>query len=240
MSGIFYRLGRKAGAQWAKTRWILKSVTSDDEESYEAEYELGCLMAREFLNQSVQEEDPAILAIPRELAAQLRERVKEPWWRFSVTVILNPEPNAFALPGGFLYVSRSLLELCDFEPSALGFIIGHEMGHVVKRHAITRLASSSAAGALTRKVLNRTPITRVLAPFVQNLIEKGYSREQELAADGYGARLIRAAGLDPEGGIRLLQRLGELNPEEHRLVQYLSSHPPCSARIEALRELLKA
>ena len=114
------------------------------------------------------------------------------------------------------------------------------MAHVIRRHAIDRILSQRALKAITLA----SPAARSIAPWVRTVgvqwLEKAYSQDQEYEADELGGRLMRAAGVDPAGSIRMLERLGALEPGggASGLGNWLSTHPPTADRILRLREQL--
>jgi predicted Zn-dependent protease len=160
---------------------------------------------------------------------------------FSFEVIKGPEPNAFALPGGVIFVTRSLLELCDWNQDELAFILGHEMGHVIRGHAMDRIITNSAIAVGSRA----TPIRGLLASWLgrvgMKFLESAYSQDLELEADTLGARLVAVAGYDPHAPMQLLSRLSELSQpaKQFSLGNYFSSHPAFDLRIHNVDRLLR-
>ena len=145
--------------------------------------------------------------------------------------------NAFALPGGYVFVTRRLIEVCSWDHDELAFVLGHEMGHVIKRHAIERLM----ANALFNGIVARLPVGgAVLRPHVAalltTLLHQGYSREQELEADAFGAG-GDGGGVRPGGGAALLVRLASESAAEPLLAGYFASHPPLADRLRHLESV---
>ena len=164
--------------------------------------------------------------------------MRNPLHRFHVHAVVDDPPTAFALPGGFIFVSESLAELCNRDDHELAFVVGHEMAHVIRRHAIDRILSEKVLSAAAFA----SPGRGVLAPWIRKVglhrLERAYSREKELEADELGARLAKASGYEPEGAVSVLRRLGALSPDAG-LGTYLSTHPPVDERIAQLRERLQ-
>jgi Zn-dependent protease with chaperone function len=151
------------------------------------------------------------------------------------------QAGAFALPGGFLYVTRPLLEMCRFDEDEVACVVGHEMGHVVHGHAMERITSQLLSSAATRAArIPRGLLTQWIMGTGINLFHSVYSQDRELEADEFGARLAAAAGYDPRGAIRALERLREAEAQGGLpLAEYFSSHPPLDVRIERLRGLIR-
>ena len=236
----FYLFGRLAGKQFRKAKWIWKSATGSEEDAIRAEHGVGRDMAAVVREQAGGAADPAAQALLDGISAALAARVRNQAHRFEVAALPGGEPTAFALPGGFIFVAPALVELAGRDRDELAFVVAHEMAHVMRRHAIDRLLGQKALSAVSLA----TPATRAIAPWLRSVgvrwLEKAYSREQEFEADELGARLMRAAGFDPAAALRMLARLGALEPRADvpSLGAYLSTHPPVGERIRHLRERL--
>lgn len=238
MKKFLYHLGKRAAPTVIKTRWIYRSLTGTESEKIQAEYTMGCHLASLHLQQVSLERDPKILewldALSKRLALTLVNRERT----FQIRCLADSEPNAFALPGGFIFVSRALLELCDFDQDETAFVLAHEMAHVLRSHSLNRLLTSEVVNLLSRG----GPIKRVLKPvvgrLVQQLVTQGYSRRQEFEADRAAVQMARVAGYDPEASIRLLQRLEKRGTESDGLAGYFSSHPPLALRIGRIQKTL--
>jgi predicted Zn-dependent protease len=148
-----------------------------------------------------------------------------------------PEVNAFALPGGFLFVTRPLLDLCGRDPHETAFVIAHEMAHVLYGHAMERLMQGWMLDAAGRMMPVRGVAGAWLLQQASELVHKAYSRDQELEADALGARLMRAAGYDGGAALRLLGRLP--SGPASGLDAYFASHPPVGERLVNLNHLLQ-
>lgn len=148
-------------------------------------------------------------------------------------------PNAFALPGGPVYVSRALMKLAQSDDE-LASVLSHEVGHIVGRHAVKRLqgaiglqmleilaAGTRAADAQTRQGMQLA--------FASLLTE--YSQQDELEADRLGVKYMMAAGYNPEASIAFMQRLRDYTFEQPmRQYSYFRTHPYYSDRIRLMRQ----
>ena len=235
-----YTVGRLAGKQFRKARWMWASATGSDDEAIRAEQAVGRDMAAAVREDARGPVDPRVQALLDEVAAPLAGRVRNRTYRFEVAALAGTEPNAFALPGGYIFVSPSLVELAGRGRDELAFIVAHEMAHVIRRHAIDRILSQRALQAVTLA----SPAARSIAPWVRTVgvrwLEKAYSRDQEFEADELGGRLMRAAGFDPAGAVRMLELLSglERGGVQAALGSWLATHPPTADRIRRLREQL--
>jgi Zn-dependent protease with chaperone function len=113
------------------------------------------------------------------------------------------------------------------------------MAHVIRRHAIERLLQQKVVNALTLASPRRGALTSWIRKLGFQGLERAYSQDEEFEADELAVLLMRAAGFDPAGAIRVLQCLGELDrsPDSLGLNRYLSTHPPIEERVKRLRRL---
>ncbi len=240
MGGVFYNLGRKVGPKIRKARWVWQSVAGSEADALAVEQEVGRDLAAEIRRQLGCGQSPQTDRLLAEVGQRLAASVVDKARRFNFETVEGSEPNAFALPGGFIFVSRPLVELCRHDPDEVAFILSHEMGHVIRGHAMRRVMSNSAIAAASRAA----PIRGLLAGWLHRVgvqfLESAYSQDLESEADRFGVRLATAAGYDPRACMRLLSRLARLNspPQQFDLGGYFSSHPPFDVRISSINRLL--
>ncbi len=233
----FYKLGRLAGAKARKVQWMWSSLTGNDEAAIQAEYGVGREMAAVVLERSGAEPDPDLQRVLNDTSERLAAVVKNKLHRFDVAMVRDDQPTAYALPGGFIFVTRSLTELCERDGDELAFVIAHEMAHVIRRHAINRVLRQAAFAAASMAAPGRGTIGPWLRKVGLDWLERAYSQDQEFEADELGVLLTRAAGFDTAGAVRLFGRLQALDgqPDTSGLGPYLSTHPPVAERLDRLR-----
>ena len=154
--------------------------------------------------------------------------------RYRVTILNSPSVNAFALPGGYLYVTRGLLALAN-DAAEVAAVMAHEIAHVIARHAIERENRAQAAVVASRVVKDVfKDAERARATLASSQVDlASFSRAQELEADEIGVRTIARAGYDPHAAarfLRSLQRYSELTSDGES-TDFLSTHPGTSERI---------
>ena len=236
----FYKLGRLTGGKVRKAKWMWHSLAGDEPEAIEAEYGVGRDMAAVVRERSGVD-DPALATLLDDTLGHLTPVVRNKLHRFHVGLVDEPEPTAYALPGGFIFVTSSLTNLCERNHDELAFVVAHEMSHVIRRHAINRVLRQTAYAAASVLTPGRGAIGPWLRKAGLEWLERAYSQDQEFEADALGGLMMRAAGYDPEGAIRLFERfraLGPLGGDEDTLGTYLSPHPPVNERIARLRKRL--
>lgn len=241
------RLFRRAGRQVGDLGRMGKELATGEEidQSPLAKYEVkaGELVAMRVLTDNPISSDAALQERVRSIGARIAEHALRRQIPYRFTVVEAKEPNAFAVPGGSVFVTRPLIDLCEDDVNALACVLGHEIIHIDQRHAIRNLAAKTAARTgLQVLTLGRGAILGRVAGGMQQLIVQGYRQDQELEADLYGARLARLAGFDARGIIALLERLQAAHPDGRgplaEVFQYFKSHPPTGVRIEKLRAAL--
>src|SRR5262249_30631692 len=172
---------------------------------------------------------------------QLVSASERPGLRYKVTILHSPAGNAFALPTGQLYVTRGLLALAS-DSSELASVLSHEMAHVIARHAAIREDQARQAALISRVASDvfNDPQMSALTLAKSKLALAGFSRSQELEADGIGVGIASRAGYDPYGAVRFLNAMGRniaMRPSapggiDPRMLDFLSSHPATPDRVK--------
>ena len=165
---------------------------------------------------------------------------------YRITILNSPNVNAFALPGGYLYVTRGLLALAN-DSAELAAVIAHEMGHVTANHGIQRQQKEAEEGLATRvvtDVLGGSPVAQ--AALIRGKLRLAqFSRNQELEADAIGIRSISRAGFDPFAASRFLQSMAaysefrNVTGAQDASLDFLASHPNAPQRIELAQRLAR-
>ena len=240
MSGLFYNLGRMAGPKVRKAKWLWKSITGTEADAIKQENEVGRDLDREIRSRLEIDQDSKTEKILSDVGSRLAACVANRFRTFSFASIVNSEPNAFALPGGFIFVTSSLFELCQWNQDEVAFILAHEMGHVIHGHAMNRIMSNFAITAASRAVPVRGALVGWIKKVGVQYLESGYSQEMESQADKLAVFLIDAAGYNPGASIKLLRRLEKINPsgQQSDIGSYFSTHPPYEQRIRNIEKLL--
>lgn len=236
----FYRLGQITAVQLRKAKWMWQSVAGSEADAIQAEYGVGRDMAAVVLEEMPREADATIQALLDDVTGKLTPVMRNRLHRFQMTA-LNPEqPTAFALPGGFIFVARSLVQLCHRNRDELAFVLAHEMAHVIRRHAIDRLLQQKVLSTLALASPGRGALAAWIRQMGVQGLARAYSQDQEFEADELGLLLMRAAGFDPAGTIRLLQRLEKLGGTPGSLDPYFSTHPRVEDRVRRLQRLIES
>jgi predicted Zn-dependent protease len=164
----------------------------------------------------------------------------DPNQSYRITILNAPAVNAFALPGGYLYVTRGLLALAN-DSSEVAAVLAHEMAHITANHAIARQNKAKNAVIVSQvvtDVLNDDAAGKLALQSSQRTLAS-FSRQQELEADAIGVKTIGRAGYDPFAAARFLSSMGKFATYKSnqgtgadKRPDFLASHPSTPERIE--------
>lgn len=200
------------------------------EEAKKVEQEMGLL------------DEPALTTYVDTLGQRLAKESPRQDVPYQFHVVDMIEPNAFALPGGYVYVTRGLLALVNTEDELAG-VVGHEIGHVAARHTVQRVSRQGPFALITNLVSGVTgffvplvgDIVGGVGNFAQSLVFSPYSRGQESEADKVGQEIAAKAGWDPVGLSDFLTTLGReeaLLADGPRRPSFFDSHPATPDRVK--------
>lgn len=181
------------------------------------------------------------------IAGALTAVSENPNQSYRITILNSPAINAFALPGGYLYVTRGLLALAN-DASEVAAVLSHEMAHVTANHGIERqrreeaevIASRVVAEVLSSDLAGKQALAR------GKLRLAAFSRQQELQADVIGVRTLGEAGYDPYAAARFLDSMARysqftsVDPDADQSLDFLSSHPNAPQRVELAKRHARA
>ncbi|SOE22203.1 Peptidase family M48 [Spirosomataceae bacterium TFI 002] len=175
-----------------------------------------------------------VMAFNQELSAR---GLQNPY-RFDFHVLRDPKTvNAFALPGGQIFITAGLLSRLETEDQLAG-VLGHEVGHVVHRHSAQQMAKGEfyqgLAGAAT--AASGSYGGAQIANYVAQIKMMKFGRDDELQSDEYGVQYMIKAGYDPNALIGVMKILAEAGGGEMDRDEFMSTHPSPSNRIEKINQ----
>lgn len=215
--------------------------------SDEDEIALGNKFADELEREEPIATNPVIDGYLNNMVHELAAKSQRPNMPYHAKLVNTMEVNACSIPGGGLYVNRGLLELVTSEDQ-LAATLGHEIGHVVGRHAINQLLLSFQARAVLKPVLdnlhkNNGVIQQIILKMggaVGMLAMLHFSREDEAQADMLGFYEMLRAGWDPHGFVKMFEMLEQVERASGGAPPpFLSDHPPTPQRLAAVERELK-
>jgi beta-barrel assembly-enhancing protease len=200
--------------------------------STQQEIELGKGVAQDLEKKYGVVNDPELQARVARIGARIAAVSDRKDMPYTFKVLNSKEVNALAVPGGFIYLFKGLI---DYMPSdtELAGIIGHEVGHIVKKHTVVQIERSLAVGVLFAILFGNSNIA-ILGDLVSSALMSGYSREAEREADYLGVVHTMRAGYNPYSmliGMEKLEAMG--GKSDYGL---FSSHPDTANRVKAVRD----
>ena len=175
--------------------------------SESAEIEKGRELHAEMLQQNPIYQDPELQAYVEKIGQKMAAISHRPELDYVFTIIDSPDINAFALPGGFVYVNRGLLTYLNSE-AQLAAVLGHEIGHITGRHAVRQQTAARSASAASIALIFATGVDlRETTSLISGALISGYGRDMELEADSLGAEYLFNAGYNPLAMVEVISVL---------------------------------
>lgn len=217
--------------------------------SDEQQMQLGAQYYDQFLQQSSGEivdsgpQYEIVTSVTERIIAAAEEHKPEFDWE--VTLVDDPQANAFCLPGGKMVVYTGILKPAGDE-AGLATVLGHEVAHAVAEHGAERIfrqeltdtAVQFAAGAFADDPVEFRNIAGLLGAGAQVGLNLPWSRDQESEADHIGLIYMARAGFDPRAAVRFWEAMERANEGRQRPPEYLSTHPESDTRIQQIEEWL--
>lgn len=206
--------------------------------SEEEETAVGREIAGRMLGAAPLVADPQLQAYVNRVGRWVALQTERPDLPWHFGVIESPTINAFAAPGGYILVTRGLYEILDTEAQLAG-VLGHEIGHVVKRHHITVMQKSAALSAGAKLAQqNRSALVGGLIGTGAEIMTRGLDKSAEFEADQLGVVLAARAGYSPYGLVEVLQKLGVRSADDASLALLFKTHPAPGERLTQLGDAL--
>lgn len=210
--------------------------------SEEQEIEMGRQAHQEVLATMGAYEDPELQRYVSEIGLRLAAQSERPDLPWTFTVIDDPSINAFALPGGFIYLTRGILTHMSSEAEMVS-VLGHEIGHVTARHTVERISKAQLAqlGLFAGMILS--PEIRNygdLASTGLQVMFLKFSRDDERQADDLGFRYTNRAGYEPREMAEIFRTLDRVSEGsgQGRLPDWLATHPNPANRVERIEQAI--
>ncbi|MCB0485745.1 MAG: M48 family metalloprotease [Flavobacteriaceae bacterium] len=164
---------------------------------------------------------------------------KETPYRYDFHLLRDPETiNAFALPGGQIFITYALFSKLENEDQLAG-VLGHEIGHVVGRHSAERMAQQGLTqGIISGVMVGSDANAGQMAAMIANVINMKYGRGDELESDELGVKFMIDAGYQPEELMGVMKILKEA-AGPNRVPEFQSTHPDPENRIEKIKEAIE-
>lgn len=231
-----FSLKLPGGIDLGKTLDNAKKATSDIDEPKEIqigqEFATVLLGTKPLLND--QHTQRYVNALGHWLALQ-SERPDLPW---TFAVLDDSGFNAFATPGGYIFVTRGLLERMHNEAELAG-VLGHEIGHVLRKHYLKAVKTGALTSLITDNIHTSNNYTGALMSLFRDSYAKGLDQNDEYEADRIGVVIAARAGYDPFGLPAVLQYLQEQSGQDNNFSLIMKTHPAPAKRLDQLDKLMR-
>ncbi len=202
--------------------------------STQAEIAAGQAADNDIVLTNVIENDPLLNAYVRSIGDKLFAETARKDVPYNIKIIKASDVNAYSTLGGYIYVYEGLIDFVQSDDELAG-VIGHETGHIERRHTVSGAAKSQALGILFGIASLFSPFLYNFGNLLQAGIQQKMSRADEIQADRYGLQLMSRAGYDPQAMLTMLQHLGTMEDQHADIVtKYLADHPASPDRIKHL------
>ncbi len=214
-----------------KLREVKEKLKPLQPTSEQDEVTLGKDVAANLLGAAPLVNDPALQAYVNKIGMWIAlhtDRAGLPW-RFGV--LDTDSVNAFATPGGYVFITRGML-LRMRDESELAGVLAHEISHVVEKHALNTMRKGALVGMASDALSRNKPEYAKLVSAGTEIFARGLDKEDEFAADRIGVVLATRAGYDPYGLPAVLQTLSSINPKDDAVALMFKTHPDSETRLE--------
>ena len=189
------------------------------------EIQMGREYNAQILKQNPVYQDQELQDYVQSIGESLAVKSHRPNLIYRFTVLDSPDINAFALPGGYIYINRGLMSYLSTEEE-LAAVLGHEIGHVTARHSVKQYSQSQLMGILSTAIeINAGRTAGNIANLASGALLSGYGRDMELEADDLGAQYIYQEGYSPEGMYEVLSVLKDQEMYSKKIAKQRGQEP---------------
>ncbi len=220
---------------------LSRSVDNIDEPR---EIEIGRQLAAVLLGSKPLHPDMQLQRYVNQLGRWISLQSERPHLPWTFIVLNDNGYNAFAAPGGYIFVTKGLIDRCADEAELAG-ILAHEITHVTAKHHLHAMRKSAQSGLLTQLVASQIKTNAVgnlvasqVLALGRNLYSRGLDQTDEFDSDRNGVALAARAGFDPFGLVAVLQQLRTATPDNPMFTLALSTHPPAQTRLDQLEQAM--
>lgn len=220
---------------------LSRSVENIDEPR---EIEIGRQLSAVLLGSKPLHPDMRLQRYVNQLGRWISLQSERPGLPWTFIVLDDNGYNAFAAPGGYVFVTKGLIDSCADEAELAG-ILAHEITHVTARHHLHAMRKTAQSGVLTQLVASQIRTNAVgelvASQFLalgRNLYARGLDQTDEYHSDREGVALAARAGFDPFGLVSVLQNLRTATPDNPMFALALATHPPAQLRLDQLEQAM--
>lgn len=239
-----FALTASAQFDFGKLKGIIEKATAAKEVNEKEEVEIGKGVASNLLGAAPLVNDARLQKYVNAVGRWLAMQTERPDLEWHFGVFDSPNVNAFATPGGYIFVTKGLVMKMRNEAELAG-VLAHEIAHVLQKHHLKAIQKNAMVGLGTdiasmvaRKDGKNTEAFNKVVNVGTQLYARGLDREDELEADRMGVVIAARAGYDPYGLPAVLQTLEGVNPQDGNFALMFKTHPTPASRLEALDKIM--
>ncbi|MGH6636977.1 MAG: M48 family metalloprotease [Polaromonas sp.] len=245
LAGALLGAGLAPGASQAARGGELFQLLSQSLEQIDEprEIQIGQQLAAVLLGSKPLYPDMAMQRYLNQLGRWISLQSSRPDLPWTFVILDDPGFNAFAAPGGYVFVTKGLIDRVADEGELAG-ILAHEITHVTAKHHLIAMNKTARAGLLTQVIGSQLKndlggmVSSQLLALGRNMYTKGLDQQDEFDADRAGVALATSAGFDPYGLVAVLQQLRTAAPDDALFALSLSTHPPAQLRLNQLEQAM--
>jgi predicted Zn-dependent protease len=221
-----------------KLREVKEKLKPLEQTSEKDEIALGKGVAANLLGAAPLVNDPALQAYVNKVGKWIALHTSRPELPWHFGVMETDSVNAFATPGGYVFITRGML-LNMRDESELAGVLAHEISHVTAKHALNTMRKDALVGMASDALSRNKPEYAKLVSAGTEIFARGLDKEDEFAADRMGVVLAARAGYDPYGLPAVLQTLASINPRDDAVALMFKTHPDSEKRLELVTKAME-
>ena len=163
------------------------------------------------------------------ITSRLKRHIPVSEYDYQIKIIESEMVNAYTIPGGKIFISKALISFCE-SPEELAAVLAHEIGHVEKRHTVSRILKEFTVSLLFGIISGSDTV--LLSELWKTTISSSFDLEQEKESDEYAMQLLEKAGISPKAIAAFFRKLNRENLDYNEKIEFLMSHPHNNARIK--------
>lgn len=228
---VFFYVGLQLLSEEKKNSWL---YSSDEAKliSYEQEIELGNLIDEYLIDtdETILLQNELIDSVVWAVRSRLEKQIIMSEYDYKIVVVDDDLVNAFTIPGGRIYIYKGLFEFCD-SAEQLAAVLAHEIGHVEKRHTVSKLIKEFGLKILFSIVTGGDTI--LVSGLWESTISSAYDRSNEKEADQFAMDLLERSKIAPTAIASFFRKLNREELDYNENMEFLMTHPHNNSRIKA-------
>ncbi len=237
MESLFYKFGHKIGSSISKARWYYQSAFGSEEEAIRAETVLGKELAEKVRSDGVIQ-NPEYQSLLDSVGGRLQSAFVKRNRLYQYQILAAQGLNAFALPGGFIFITPAFLKKIASHRDQVAYVLAHEMMHVYLGHPMERVLADYSVQTIFKILSRKGGLGGMANQIMSSFLTRQYSQDNELEADAKAVTIMTYAKYDPEAAISVLEILKTEGKSDAGRTSYFSTHPSLDERIKRIHQMI--